>query len=796
MGNLDREMSKSYSFRVMAIDRKMPTKSATAEVVIQVDDTNDNPPIFDNTKFSINVSESMAVGHTVFRLSARDTDDGDNAKVMYHITSGNDDSAFHVDNHTGSLVLKKPLDYEESREYRLVIRAVDNNEKRHLSTIVAIHVMVQDENDNDPFFPLPSYVEFIAENAPVGSSVFKADAYDADAGKYGVLSYSIDDGDGRDKFRINGETGAITTKVVFDYEKENRYTLWVSASDVGGKKATVPVQIFVDSRDEYTPVFLDNYRFIVPGNAEVGHVVGKVEATDRDKGPDGRVVYQLRSSHPNFKINRTSGEILVKAPFKPDVSQRRRRRELRTKDVSLVVSASSGRPGSLNNITVVEITVDFMNGTALAASPHDGSGGLAGWTLGLVIALAILAVVLFSVIVFLRFRNRRSGKSGIAQEFDSSFDTIDIRPPATSPAGLSQYPPGYDDIAHYSTADGPHHHRANTTSEISDQSHSASSGRGSAEEGEDVEDEEIRMINEGPLMQQKLRDRMGMPDSGIQQDEDNVSESSVHNTQEYLARLGINTTARSDTNKSPRDFDKIINGHGIDSMTMFDDEGGGEGDGMDITSLIYAKLNDVGSEEGDGSVVDGVRTYGFGDESQMSMTGSLSSIVHSEEELTGSYNWDYLLDWGPQYQPLAHVFAEIARLKDDTAQHGFGGQMGPKKTLNPQVKAVPPPLITNVAPRSIAPVALSSTRTSQVTSLPSLPRSPIGHDSVFSSSAMSPSFSPSLSPLATRSPSISPLVTPGSAMLSMSGHSGHARLQRPSGLINSVTAESDNELRI
>ena len=33
-----------------------------------------------------------------------------------------------------------------------------------------------------------------------------------------------------------------------------------------------------------------------------------------------------------------------------------------------------------------------------------------------------------------------------------------------------------------------------------------------------------------------------------------------------------------------------------------------------------------------------------------------SSIVHSEEELAGSYNWDYLLDWGPQYQPLAHVF--------------------------------------------------------------------------------------------------------------------------------------------
>ena len=43
----------------------------------------------------------------------------------------------------------------------------------------------------------------------------------------------------------------------------------------------------------------------------------------------------------------------------------------------------------------------------------------------------------------------------------------------------------------------------------------------------------------------------------------------------------------------------------------------------------------------------------------------LIELFSSEEELAGSYNWDYLLDWGPQYQPLAHVFKEISRLRDD-----------------------------------------------------------------------------------------------------------------------------------
>ena len=47
------------------------------------------------------------------------------------------------------------------------------------------------------------------------------------------------------------------------------------------------------------------------------------------------------------------------------------------------------------------------------------------------------------------------------------------------------------------------------------------------------------------------------------------------------------------------------------------------------------------------------------------ITSGVINKYLSEEELAGSYNWDYLLDWGPQYQPLAHVFKEISKLRDD-----------------------------------------------------------------------------------------------------------------------------------
>ena len=45
--------------------------------------------------------------------------------------------------------------------------------------------------------------------------------------------------------------------------------------------------------------------------------------------------------------------------------------------------------------------------------------------------------------------------------------------------------------------------------------------------------------------------------------------------------------------------------------------------------------------------------------------------MHSEEEIAGSYNWDYLLDWGPHYQPLAHVFKEVDAFQ--AAEHALCG---------------------------------------------------------------------------------------------------------------------------
>lgn len=787
---LDREKQSLYELVALATDRGSPSKNTTSKVVIKVLDVNDHVPVFNQTDYLVNISEALDVGAVILQVWAVDNDTGSNARITYDITSGNDHQIFALDSDSGVITLRESLDYDTVPEHRLIIRASDGQQHHSLSALTTVYIGLKDENDNAPKFPAPKYFEFVLENSPIGSTVFTARANDADKGLFGLLNYSIPSGDDEDMFDIDSDTGVVTTKIVFDFETRREYKFDIRAFDAGGKFTTVEVQVNIGSSDEFPPIFSERmYYFSMPFDAAKGNIVGRVEATDEDQDSDGQVFYSLTTQSRVFKINRTTGDIIVRRP--PG----------REEGIRLELIADSGKRNSLQGLSTAEISIgnhnsSWGNSTILVGGNTEG-GGLATWAIGLLIALIFLVLIFGGAFLFLYRRNLIARKPVMPDQFDTSFDTIDIRhpPPSTAP-DLSQYPTSYNDLQYNHHGDRSHH--GNTTSEMSEQSQSASSGRGSADDNEDVEDEEIRMINEGPLIkEQKLRERLGLPDSGIH-DDDNMSDVSVHNTQEYLARLGIDTT-KTESTKGSQDLT-----HSIGSMHMFDEEAGTETGGVDINNLIYSKLNDVPSEE-DGSIMDGTRTFGFGgDESQPSMTGSLSSIVHSEEELQGSYNWDYLLDWGPQYQPLAHVFSEIARLKDDSApNHAREPQ---KKTLNPQVKTIPPPLLTSVAPRSIAPVALSTIRAQMA--MPSLPRSPISHEASFTSPAMSPSFSPSLSPLATRSPSISPLMTPGNRgpapslavqnSATSTPHHGRTLVQRqgPSGILSGASSGSENELRI
>lgn len=611
----------------------------------------------------------------------------------------------------------------------------------------------------------------MAENSPVGTLFYEVVAIDKDSANNGAVKYSITGGSGYGLFVIDRLSGMLSTNFSFDFETRSLYVLEITAVDSGNPPLSnkLILTVNVKSVDEKAPVFAKgSYSFsAIPGNAKIGHRVGFVNATDEDGGDDGVIRYKVDFSSKNvFGINETSGEIFVNDSLKGDDnndnkrrrrsieeskeqhSTRRVRRETGVKPVTLRIRADSGKSDSKSDIASVYVDIDFTcPGCGTTGEQVEDNGT---FERTVIIVLAVLAgAILIAFLVFIaalhtrkkkKRRNRRNGRLG----FDGSFDEITVHP--SPPNGNINHvdsslenvstPRGYSQ--EYSPLNGPSDSPARGT-ESSDTPNSASSGRGSSE-GVDFEVDHPPILVNGDIgslhSENYVKTVMG-PDSGIHQDSDQVSQLTISDGSSMTHGEGLAIDKQSDK-IDRRIFARIVS---QESLHVFGEEGGGEADGgVDVGNLLYAKLSEVDADE-DESIIDGMQPYIDEGHDHPSYGGSLSSIVGSREELTGSYNWDYLLDWGPQFQPLADVFLEIGKMKDDDP---------PKKTMS----------LSLPSSRDSRNPPTGMLTTDMLSSVSSLPRSPISPPSTrYSSPAFSPNFTPAITPLVTRSPSVSPLDT-------------------------------------
>ncbi|KAJ8412516.1 hypothetical protein AAFF_G00128520, partial [Aldrovandia affinis] len=733
---LDFESAPLYNLTIAVSDRGIPQRSSSVLAVITITDANDNPPVFSRADYSVALSEGAAAGTEVLRLSATDPDSTPNAEVQYSISSGDEMQLFSVDQWTGALRLLRPLDREKQSSHVVIVQASDGNGHFALAPVT---VEVKDVNDNRPYFPLGILTATIRENQSPNAPVTVLHAIDHDTGIYGQLRYHMVDrsGDSRESFTVNQTSGEVRSRFTFDFEKVNSFNFVALAVDAGNYSATVTVQVYVTGEDEYDPLFISSeFSFEVPEGAKKGQSIGQVQASDEDGGVDGIVLYSLPGSSPYFDVNGTTGVVFLKM----DSSGRsggsgRSKRE--TRQMTLDVRAHS--PLDTSRVTTAQLTIDVTH-TSFGLPPNINILliSVIAISLAVIVILIIIAVALFLV----KSRRRKKDRQAAGRTPPAGTALQKLDESKTVGGGERIYHqalPGYTGDQG-GTGVGPY-----TRGGSLDPSHS--SGRGSAEA---AEDDEIRMINEYPRvssitssMQEHISARG--PDSGIQQDADQLSDISCEPGMEAGQWFkGKKLGSLSGT---------MLSGQ----LPIYRDEGGG-----------YLGV-------GRGLNISHPKDYAFPEDGKPSVDGSLTAIVASDEELRGSYNWDYLLNWCPQFQPLANVFTEIARLKDETAQQPNPRRpFQPKAKTDPKPRIDPPPLITSVAHPGAKSVPPKPAIGRTFPHLASLRRSPISHEGSISSAAMSPSFSPSLSPLAARSPAVSPFgVTqgPSASMISTTEHS-------------------------
>ncbi|GFN83178.1 protocadherin fat [Plakobranchus ocellatus] len=137
---LDRESVSQFDLVVQASDGGGLTDDV--RINVQVEDANDNSPIFMQSPYRTVVIRSNQVRQTVIQVQAMDVDAGANGQIVYTLDSSTDPQVFTMDYLTGEIDTIAPLPADS---YRLVVIASDQGNPPRITNV---SVIITVENNN------------------------------------------------------------------------------------------------------------------------------------------------------------------------------------------------------------------------------------------------------------------------------------------------------------------------------------------------------------------------------------------------------------------------------------------------------------------------------------------------------------------------------------------------------------------------------------------------------------------------------------------------------------------------
>lgn len=217
--------------------------SSISHCMIELQDANDNPPIFSPSLIKVDpFYENITIGTIIANVTATDADFGKNGQIIYSIAPDSDVfEEFFVDQ-TANIMVSKPLDREVLSTYTLVILATDEGSPAHTGTMTVL-LNLLDVNDNGPIFD-GIYLPVVWENAAfpqtlrLNDSSYLLHAVDQDSPENGPpfgFSLPPDQQNSTDFLLIDhgDSTASIQTLRVFDREQEKEFHLHVIITDGG-----------------------------------------------------------------------------------------------------------------------------------------------------------------------------------------------------------------------------------------------------------------------------------------------------------------------------------------------------------------------------------------------------------------------------------------------------------------------------------------------------------------------------------------------------------------------------------
>uniref|UniRef100_A0A094ZW07 Protocadherin gamma-A10 n=1 Tax=Schistosoma haematobium TaxID=6185 RepID=A0A094ZW07_SCHHA len=190
--SLDRETKSSHSVKIECWDSGEPPLTAETSILIQVDDINDSPPVFDRQFYFSKIKEGLDPSTPIIQVRATDADLGKNAEIIYRLVSQEytlatalsdtmcssinslhiEKNLISINENTGELISQIALDRESIALINCTVEAINKNQlylteddkvNSMYKTSAQIIITIDDLNDCKPMFNESSYEFTVVE---------------------------------------------------------------------------------------------------------------------------------------------------------------------------------------------------------------------------------------------------------------------------------------------------------------------------------------------------------------------------------------------------------------------------------------------------------------------------------------------------------------------------------------------------------------------------------------------------------------------------------------------------------
>ncbi|XP_012996335.1 protocadherin gamma-B4 isoform X15 [Cavia porcellus] len=293
---LDREKQNLYHLTLTAIDCGDPPLSSTAQIHVLVTDANDNPPVFSQDIYRVSLPENVYPGTTVLQVTATDQDEGVNAEITFSFSEASQITMFDLNSNTGEVTTLNTLDFEEVKEYSIILEARDGG---GMIAQCTVEIEILDENDNVPQVIFQSLPNLIMEDAELGTHIALLKIRDKDSGHNGEVICKLE---GEVPFKIltsSRNTYKLVTDGLLDREENPEYNITITATDRGKPplSSSSSITLHIGDVNDNAPVFKQAFYVVhIAENNPPGSSITQVSAYDPDLGPNGQVSYSIVDS--------------------------------------------------------------------------------------------------------------------------------------------------------------------------------------------------------------------------------------------------------------------------------------------------------------------------------------------------------------------------------------------------------------------------------------------------------------------------------------------------------------------